>query len=99
MFMYYILQGIEFIEMNPAMVFYMMGIVEYVKRFVSNYPWYRGLYMTIFGFALGFLFAIPESGFARVVDPLLYASQSIALGLVATGIYKVSETLVRKIDA
>lgn len=95
MFMQYILSGADFIEQNMGMVLYVLGIVEYVKRFVTGYSWYRGEYMTAFGFLLGFLFAIPASGLVGV-DPLLYIAHSISIGLVATGVYKVGDTLVQK---
>ena len=84
----------KFIADNPALIAMVVVVVEYVKRWVEPMPWYKSVYMTVLGFALGFAFAIPSAGFAGI-DPVLYVTQSIALGGVATGLFKVGSTFAR----
>ena len=86
---------IEFLETSAPLIAVVMAIVEYVKRVVQDQEWYVGWYMTIFAFVVSFLFAIPEAGFVGI-DWVMYIAHGIGLGLVATGIYKVSSTVVRK---
>ena len=85
----------KFLADNPMLIAMILAIVEYVKRWTANVAWVKPEYLTVFGFVLGFLFAIPEVGFVAIV-PIVYVSQSIALGLVATGIFKVGSTLASK---
>ena len=84
----------KFLADNPMLIAMILAIVEYVKRWTANVGWVKPEYLTIFGFVLGFLFAIPEAGFAAII-PLAYVAQSVALGLVATGLFKVGSTLAK----
>ena len=86
---------VEFLQGNVVLVALLMAIVEYVKRAISGQEWVEAWMITAFAFALGFVLAIPEAGFVdlAIAD---YIAHSIGLGLVATGVYKIGETLVRK---
>ena len=87
----------EFIAANPALVAMIIVIVEYVKRWTENMLWFKSVYMTVLGFLLGFLFAVPEAGFGAI-EPVSFIAQGIALGGVATGLFKVGSTLARTAD-
>ena len=87
----------DFLEANPALIALVLAIVEYVKRWVQDQTWYKDWYVTIFAFVVSFLFAIPAEGFAGL-DWVMYIAHGFGLGLVATGVYKVGSTLVRKVN-
>jgi len=89
-------EAAKFIAENPALVAMIIVIVEYVKRWVSPLPWYKPVYMTAFGFLLGFLFAVPAAGFGAI-EPVSFVAQGIALGGVATGLFKVGSSLAEKV--
>lgn len=86
-------EALGFLSASAVMVAVMMAIIEYVKGIVKGQSWYKGYYITAFGFLLGFAFAVPSTGFdALAVE--VFISHGVILGLVATGIYKTGESLV-----
>jgi hypothetical protein len=87
----------KFIAENPALIAMIIVIVEYVKRWTENAPWFKPEYMTALGFLLGFLFAVPEAGLSAI-EPITFISQGVALGGIATGLFKVGNTLARTAD-
>jgi hypothetical protein len=99
--LFQIVEGVkEFLAANAALIALVLTIVEYVKRAVlaQNFTWMKDWYITAFAFAVSFLFAIPADGFSAIgADPVTYIANSIGIGLVATGVYKVGATLVRKV--
>ena len=86
--------ALAFLGESLVLVATMMSIVEYVKRWAATQVWYQGWQMTVFGFVLGFLFALPAAGFAAI-DLMVYIPNSVILGLVATGIYKTANSVLR----
>ena len=86
----------KFLADNPMLIVMILAVVEYVKRWTANVSWVKPEYLTVFGFVLGFLFAIPAAGFAAI-DPVVFVSQGVALGGVATGLFKVGSTLFSKL--
>jgi hypothetical protein len=85
----------NFIQSHPALVVMVLAVVEYIKRALSPIEWMRPEYITAVAFIVGVLFAIPMTGFEGIVW-LDFIAQGFGLGLVATGLYKVSETISRK---
>lgn len=88
-------EAAKFIAENAALVAMILVIVEYVKRWTAPLPWFKPAYMTALGFVLGFLFAVPEAGLAAI-EPVSFIAQGIALGGVATGLFKVGSSLAEK---
>lgn len=84
---------VEFLSTNVVLIALLMAIVEYAKRELQKYEWVEGWMITVLAFALGFLLAIPEQGFVDIVI-LEYLVHGIGLGLVATGVYKVGESIL-----
>ena len=84
----------KFIADNPALIAMIIVIVEYVKRWTENLAWFKPQYMTLLGFLLGFLFAVPEAGFLAI-EPVTFIAQGIALGGIATGLFKVGNSFAR----
>lgn len=99
--LFQIIEGVkEFLAANAALIALVLAIVEYVKRAVlaQNFPWMKDWYITAFAFVVSFLFAIPEAGFPAIgADPVTYIANSIGIGLVTTGVYKVSSTIAKKV--
>jgi len=91
----YIQEGAAFLANNAGSVAIIMSAVQYIKLKINMLPWYKGEYMTILGFVLGFLFAIPETGFVGI-DLIQFAIHGIALGGAATGIFKIGAELIRR---
>ena len=87
----------NFIAENPALVAMIIVIVEYVKRWTQDAVLFKSEYMTALGFLLGFLFAVPEAGFGAI-EPISFIAQGIALGGVATGLFKVGNSFARTAD-
>lgn len=85
----------KFIAENPALIAMILVIVEYVKRWTAPLPWMRPAYMTALGFVLGFLFAVPSGGIGAI-DMVGFISHGVALGGVATGLFKVGSSLAEK---
>ena len=81
-----------FLEANVVLIGLLMVAVEYVKIALQKIPAYQGWMATVTAFVLGFLFAIPSGGF----EVLPFIAHGLGLGLVATGVYKIGEGLVRK---
>lgn len=86
--------GADFIAANAAVIVVMMSLVETAKRALSTVPWVKSWHITALGYIAGVLFAIPESGL--ITDYWLFVIHAFFLGLVATGTYKVGESLIRK---
>lgn len=95
MFLEYYNLMVEFLEANAILIALLMTLVQYLKPLLQQFVWYKGWMVTVGAFVLSFLLAIPENGFVGI-DVALYIVQSIGLGLVATGIYKVGEGLAYK---
>ena len=87
----FVLNAIEFVEANAVLVAVVMAIMGYVKQNLSQFL--QGWKLTLAAFVISFLFAIPEGGIA---DPAQFAFNGFLLGLVATGVYKTGQNLVRK---
>ena len=87
---------VAFLQENGVLIALLMAIVEYVKRWVNDQPWYEGWMMTSFAFVVSVFLAIPETGFVGI-DWFVYAAEVVGLFVVSTGLYKVSETVVRKV--
>ena len=96
MFMNFISVMIAFIQANPAMVAMIMGLMEYFKAAVQNFVWVKSWMLTVSAFLLGFFMAIPAGGFVGIVW-IDFVAQGFGLGLVASGLYKVGDTLVAKV--
>ena len=84
----------KFIADNPALIAMIIVIVEYVKRWTKPLSWFKPICMTALGFLLGFLFAVPEAGLGAI-EPITFVAQGIALGGVATGLFKVGNSFAR----
>ena len=83
---------VEFLETNVALIAFLMVIVEYAKLGLRKFEWWKGWMTTVLAFVLGFVFAIPVTGFEVVP----FIAHGIGLGLVATGVYKIGEGISRK---
>lgn len=83
---------VEFLEANVVLIGILMVAVEYLKLGLQKFEWYQGWMATVGAFVLGFLFAIPQTGFELIP----YIAHGLGLGLVATGVYKIGEGLIRK---
>ena len=81
----FILEMVEFIKAYPQVVLLLMAIVQKVKEFIKDKPWYKGWYMTIFAFVIAFLFAIPAQGF----EVIPFIAGGLGLGLISTGLYDI----------
>ena len=89
----------DFLAANAVLLALVFAIVEYAKRLIlaQNFPWMKDWYITAFAFVVSFLFGIPEAGFSAIgADPVMYIANSIGIGLVTTGVYKVGSTLAKK---
>ena len=86
-----VLNAIEFVETNAVLVAVVMAIMGYVKQNLSQFL--QGWKLTLAAFVISFLFAIPEGGIA---DPAQFAFNGFLLGLIATGVYKTGQNIVRK---
>jgi hypothetical protein len=95
-----ITNALTWLETQAYAIPVVMAIVEYVKLLIKDKPWYEKFKwtMTVFGFALGFVGAVPTTGFVGFVglDWAQYVANSIMLGLVATGVYKTLASLIKK---
>jgi len=87
----FVLNAIEFVETNAVLVAVVMAIMGYVKQNLSQFL--QGWKLTLAAFVISFLFAIPEGGIA---DPAQFAFNGFLLGLIATGVYKTGQNIVRK---
>jgi len=85
---------VVFIDANPIVIGYVLAIVEILKRWSAGWTWMKPEYMTIVGFLIGFLFAIPAEGFVGIVW-FDFVAHGFGLGLIATGLYKVGSTLAK----
>ena len=83
---------VEFLQNNLVLVALLMAIVEYAKRELVKFEWVKSWMVTLLAFVIAFILAIPEQGFAGIVI-LEYIAHGVGLGLVATGIYKVGESI------
>lgn len=86
---------VAFLKENAVLVALIMTATEYLKRWLKNYPWYEAWHSTVVAFVLGFILAIPSTGFAGI-GWMAYIASGVGLGLVATGIYKVGDSLAHK---
>jgi len=91
MILNFVLNAIEFVETNAILVAVVMAIMGYIKQTLSQYL--QGWKLTLTAFVISFIFAIPEGG---IVDPAQFAFNGFLLGLVATGVYKTGQNIVRK---
>lgn len=91
----YIQEGAVFLAANATSVALIMSIVQYIKLQINALPWYKGEYMTVLGFLLGFAFAVPVGGFIGI-DWVAFAIHGIALGGAATGIFKIGDELISR---
>ncbi len=98
--LFQIIESVEkWLSANAALIALVFAVVEYVKQAVlaKNFPWMKDWYITAFAFVVSFVFAIPEAGFSAIgADPVIYIANSIGLGLVTTGVYKMGSALIRK---
>jgi hypothetical protein len=83
---------VEFLESNAVLIALLIATVEYIKSVIKPMSWYKGWIMTLIAFAIGFILAIP----AGPIVWLDFIAHGVGLGLVATGLYRTGESLVRK---
>jgi hypothetical protein len=88
----------KFLAENLVLVGLVVAVVTYIKRWIEGMAWYKPEYMTILGFVLGFLFAIPPTGFVGIVW-IDFVAQGLGLGLVATGLYKTANDIARTVKS
>lgn len=84
-----------FIVANPQLVAVVMAVMEYLKQWLVAFPWFVGGVRTLAAFIVGFLFAMPSSFVG--MDWPAFIAHGIALGGVASGLYKLGETVATKI--
>lgn len=86
---------VEFLEGSVVLVGLVIIIVEYLKRWLKSFEWYKSWMSTAMAFVIGYVMVIPSTGFVAVnwIDLIAHG---FGLGLVATGLYKVGSTLSRK---
>ena len=90
-----ILAAMTWLGENPQLVLWALGITEYAKRVLQPFSFYKGWMSTVAGFIVGFAFAIPVDGFVGI-EWFQFIANGLLLGLSATGIYKVGESLAEK---
>jgi len=78
--------GIDYVQSNPIIVGAVMAAVEWVKKLLEGQKWLKSWHKVVIAFALSFAFILEE--FPPKFTPELIA-QGVAVGLVATGVYKL----------
>ena len=86
--------AISFLEANPILVGVVISVTEFFKRWMLKQAWAKDIYSVAFAFVAGLVFAIPETGFEGI-DPVIFATQGIALGAAASGLYMTASSISR----
>lgn len=86
---------VEFLQSSAILIGLLVAVVEYLKVQLKAQDWYSPWMTNLMAFVVAFVLAIPSDLFAStpVID---YVVHGVGLGLVATGLYKVGESLIKK---
>ena len=84
-----------FLQANVVLVGLIISITEWAKSLLAGQAWFQGWHITLFAFILSFLFVIPPAGFVGI-DWVSYVVNSVAVGLSATGLFKLGSTLATR---
>ncbi len=85
--------GAEFLSKNPVLVGMVIAAVEFLKKAMEKYPWFKGWYKIVAAFLFAALFVIPV--YPPKVTPELIA-QIVAVGGVASGLFAAGASLAEK---
>jgi hypothetical protein len=83
---------LAFLQANSIIIALVASATQWVKLQVQNFPWIKSWMFTVLAFAFAFLFVIPASGF---VFSWMWVLEGIAVGGVATGLFKVGSDLMK----
>lgn len=87
--------GIDFLSKNPVLVGAVIAAVEFIKKALEKYPWFKGWHKLIASFLMAFIFVIPA--FPPKFSWELVA-QVVAVGGAASGLFAAGSSLAAKVN-